>query len=72
MVDPVWRGASGSDEGWSLVLTFEAAPREQGNPSIGTAEFYLEGAPAEWLRPGSSLQLFERATQQTAWIDVLD
>ena len=71
-VDPSWRGAPGTEEGWSLVLTFAVPPREQGNPSLGLAECFVPDAPADWLMPGATLHVFERATQQAARVDVLD
>ena len=71
-IDPAWRDELCTTEGWSIVLEFSRTPREQGNPSIGSATFYLPGAPPEWLEPGSTLYVFERGTQQVARVDVLD
>ena len=73
-IDPVWpvEAAPAENDGWSLVYRFDRSPREQGNPSVAFAQFLMAGAPAEWLRPGSVLHLFERGTGALARVDVLD
>jgi hypothetical protein len=32
----------------------------------------MENAPHEWLKPGASLRLFERATMDAAKVEILD
>ncbi|HET7584322.1 MAG TPA: hypothetical protein VFK13_05410 [Gemmatimonadaceae bacterium] len=67
-IDPVWLEAARPriDEGWSLVCEFEQPPVQQGNPSLAHVHFALNDAPQDWLRPGTWLCMFERATQQYA------
>lgn len=73
-IDPVCLNDArpGSDAGWSLICEFERAPVEQGNPSAAQVQFVLDEAPRDWLRPGVSLRMFERATQQYARVEILD
>jgi hypothetical protein len=55
-----------------LVCSFDTVPAEQGNPSFARVRFMVENAPHELLRPGVTLQLFERATQAYATVQILD
>jgi len=73
-VDPAWFGDAGpgAEEGWSLVCEFGVPPAEQGAPSSGGVYFLVAAAPHDRLRPGASLQMFERATQQRVRVEILD
>ena len=70
-VDPAWLSGS-SEEGWSLRCRFPKRPSDQGNPSEGYVSFAMDDAPHDQLRPGSSLRLYERATQRHASVDIID
>ena len=59
-------------DAWSLVCSFDTVPAEQGNPSFARVRFMVANAPHELLRPGVTLQLFERATQAYATVQILD
>ena len=65
-------GAPEGSDAWSLVCSFDTAPANQGNPSLARVRFMMENAPHELLRPGATLQLFERATQGYATVKILD
>jgi hypothetical protein len=73
-IDPAWLEAARPriDEGWSLICEFERPPVEQGNPSVAQVHFLMNDAPLDWLRPGTWLRMFERATQQYARVEILD
>ena len=73
-IDPAWRAGlvPTRDEGWSLTYRFDRSPRDQGNPSLGYAQFAMEDTPADWLVRGNTLLLFERATGKYATVEVLD
>lgn len=60
-----------SDEWWSMVCRFEKPPVEQGNPSRAYVRFLLKKAPHKLLQTGAKFQLFERATQKFAVIEIL-
>ena len=66
--DPSW--LDGAEEGWSLVCVFDRPPRVQGNPSVARVRFLMEEAPP--LTPGTTIQLFERATSQRATVEILE
>jgi hypothetical protein len=73
-IDPSWflgDRAAGKD-GWSLVCVFTDPPRAQGNPSIARIQFLTPEAPHGRLKPGTTLELFERGTQQRATVEVLE
>jgi len=72
-IDPAWlEGARPTDDGWSLICIFDTPPREQGSPSSARVRWLMENAPHEWLKPGASLRLFERATMDAAKVEILD
>jgi hypothetical protein len=73
-IDPAWlEGATPRvDEGWSLVCSFDSPPAHQGSPSKARVHFLVDAAPHNRLRAGAQLQLFERATQELARVEILD
>ncbi len=72
-IDPAWlEGGRLTDDGWSLICTFDTPPSEQGNPSAARVRWLMENAPHEWLKPGASLRLFERAAADSATVEILD
>ena len=72
-IDPAWfvEPGRGSEEGWSLKYEFSVPPAVQGTPSMARVEFMMPNAPHERLRPGVWLEVFERATQQHARVEIL-
>ena len=74
LIDPAWADGSNprSDESWSLVCSFEQPPNDQGNPTHATARFLSDESPAQLLVRGARLRLFERGTNQSAVVEVLD
>jgi hypothetical protein len=73
VVDPAWFIPSqGGEEGWSLVCDFDPAPVDQGNPSLASVHFMVDGAPVQRLQPGVTLRILERATQKFARIEILE
>ena len=73
MTDPAWLAAETprENEGWSLVCEFERPPAEQGSPSQALVHYLVPAAPHSQLVLGARLQLFERATGQTAEVEIL-
>ena len=73
-IDPAWFEADPpGSEGWSLKCRFEAAPAEQGNPTLAWVAFLVEDAPHERLTPGARLRLFERnAAGSYAHVEVVE
>lgn len=73
-IDPAWFADAGSrsEEGWSLVCDFDVPAAQQGDPSAARVHLLVDEAPHDRLRPGASLRLFERATQQHARVEILD
>jgi hypothetical protein len=57
-------------EAWSVSVHLESPPTEQGNPSIGVAEFLASEAPHDRLRPGAFFELYE-GPRLTAVVEVL-
>jgi hypothetical protein len=51
-----------TQDAWSLVCDFAETPHVQGSPSRSRVHFLLPSAPTDWLRPGSTLWLWEGAT----------
>jgi len=47
------------NEAWSIILEFKVTPKEQGNPSNGSARFLMQNAPSERLRVGAEFDLYE-------------
>ena len=72
--DPAWFPDAGppSGEAWSLICDFATPPKLQGSPSVARVQFLVDEAPHERLEPGTVLRLFERATQQSARVEILD
>ena len=72
--DPAWLAADppGRTESWSLVCRFDGSPKAQGSPSLAWVRFLFPEAPADWLRPGTRLHLFERAADAYATVEILD
>ena len=73
-LDPAWVEGTvpRRDEGWSLMCRVDAAPSEQGNPSMAHVRFLMPAAPHDALRPGATLRLFERETFDLAVVEILD
>jgi len=74
-IDPAWFPEDHGPpvrEGWSLMCEFEVPPSDQGDPSTARVQFMVDAAPHERLAPGTSLRLFERATQKYAHVEILD
>ena len=73
-IDPAWLDGVTPrvDEGWSLVCSFDSPPARQGNPSAARVRFLVEEAPHHRLRAGTRLQLYERATNALAQVEILD
>jgi hypothetical protein len=73
-IDPAWflDSGPGSEEGWSLMCEFADPPRVQGNPSSARVRFLVESAPADRLRPGVRLVMFERGTGERAEVEILE
>lgn len=44
--------------GWTVVVEFDRAPAEQGNPSTGRVHFLREEAPHGRLQRGAAFDLF--------------
>jgi hypothetical protein len=65
-VAPPW-----THDAWSLICRFDPSPRDQGNPSRARVRFLFLAAPDSWLRPGSTLWLWE-GPLHLATISVLD
>jgi hypothetical protein len=72
-IDPAWfgDGPTKEREGWSLECRFERAPKQQGNPSIASVRFRMDGAPHERLAPGTVLLMFEGGTGQYAHVQIV-
>ena len=72
-IDPAWflEPGPGSGGAWSLKYEFATPPMAQGNPSTARVAFMVADAPHERLRPGVWLELFERATQERARVEIL-
>lgn len=47
------------NDAWSIVLSFDRPPKEQGNPSVGYAKFLMPNAPTEMLVFGATFELYE-------------
>lgn len=58
------------EQAWSVNIRFGSPPTDQGNPSLGTAEFLSEDAPHERLRTGTFFELYE-GPRLTAVVEVL-
>jgi len=71
LIDPAWLEGQ-LDEAWSLVCRFASPPDQQGSPSSALIHFIMQAAPHHALRPGATLQLFERGTSQKARVEILD
>ncbi len=46
-------------EAWSIVLEFTKSPKEQGNPSKGTARFLVDNSPLDRLATGTAFEMYE-------------
>jgi hypothetical protein len=71
--DPTWLAdeVAATREGWSLICEFDRSPAAQGNPSLATVRYLMPNAPHR-LEPGLRLQMFERATQGFALVEILE
>jgi hypothetical protein len=72
--DPAWLPGNepGKGDAWSLKCRFDPPPSVQGNPSSAYVQFLVDEAPDEQLRPGVTLRMFERATQNLATVEIID
>ena len=72
-VDPAWLGdgPSREHEGWTLECRFAVAPKQQGNPSLASVRFRVDGAPHARLVPGAVLLMFEGGTGQYARVEIV-
>lgn len=57
-------------QAWSVNIYLDSQPTQQGNPSLGRAEFLSEDAPHERLRTGTFFELYE-GPRLTAVVEVL-
>jgi len=58
------------EQAWSVSIRFDSPPTDQGNPSLGIAEFLSDDAPHERLRAGTFFELYE-GPRLTAVVEVL-
>jgi len=57
-------------EAWSIVLEFDEAPTDQGNPSMAKVRFLVEKAPVDRLRPGRAFALYE-GKKKVATVEII-
>ena len=71
LIDQAWLDGR-VDEACSLVCRFAAPPVEPGSPSSALVHFIMPDVPHGALRPGETLELFERGTSAKARVEILD